>query len=325
VTRPDILVVRNEGTTGWGAAARELIAAFERAGADVASVGTGPTRRVRTFMLTDLAQARAARHAATSAIAELGPRAIVYCSITSALLWPARGAIWLDTLCAENRPGRHGVWQRVAERRRVEQAPLLLLMSPRSLAPLNSARPPADSVLVPVPVERSGPVGERDIPAVTYAGDPAKKRLDHILEAWSRARRPDETLVVAGVDGVPPTEGVDVAGRLPPEEYRALLRRARAFVAAPTREDYGIAPLEALADGCRLVTTPSPGPYPARDLARALDPRLVADDLAAAIRTALDDPTPDYAERALELLSPYTHAAVDEAVAERVLPRLVPR
>jgi glycosyltransferase involved in cell wall biosynthesis len=324
VTRPDILVVRNEGTTGWGAAARELIAAFERAGADVASVGTGPTPHVRTFMLTDLAQARAARDAATRAIAEHKPGAIVYCSITSALLWPAPGAIWLDTLCAENRPGRHGTWQRIAERRRVEQAPLLLTMSPRSLAPLN-ARPHADSVLVPVPVERSGPVGERDIPAVAYAGDPAKKRLDHILDAWSRARRPGETLVVAGVDGLPPMEGVEAAGRLPPDEYRALLRRARAFVAAPTREDYGIAPLEALADGCQLVSTPSPGPYPARDLAHALDPRLVGDELATAIRTALDDPTENYAERAGTLLSPYTHAAVDEAVAGRVLPRLVPR
>ena len=324
MTRPDILVVRNEGTTGWGAAARELIAAFERAGASVASAGTGPTPHVRTFMLTDLAQARAARGAARRAIAEHKPGAIVYCSITSALLWPSPGAIWLDTLCAENRPGRHGVWQRLAERKRVEQAPLLLVMSPRSLAPLNDGAH-ADSVLVPVPVERSGPVVERDILAVTYAGDPAKKRLDHILDAWSRARHPAERLVVAGLDGLPRTDGVEAVGRVAPDEYRALLRRARAFVAAPTREDYGIAPLEALADGCQLVTTPSPGPYPARDLARRLDPRLVSDDLPSAIRIALDDPTPNYAERALELLAPFTHAAVDEAIAARVLPRLVPR
>ena len=96
-------------------------------------------------------------------------------------------------------------------------------------------------------------------------------------------------------------------------------------MAAPTREDYGIAPLEALADGCQLVSTPAPGPYPARDLARRLDPRLVGDDLAAAIRIALDDPTPGYAERAQELLAPFSRAAVDAAVTERVLPRLVPR
>jgi glycosyltransferase involved in cell wall biosynthesis len=321
VPRPDILVVRNDGTTGWGAAARELIASFERAGASVVSVGTGPTPPVRTFMLTDLAQARAAREAAARAIAEHRPGAVVYCSITTALLWPAPGAIWLDTLSAENRPGRHGIWQRVAERRRIDQAPLLLVMSPLSLAPMNG-RAHADSVLVPVPVERSGAVGERDILALTYAGDPVKKRLDHILDAWSRARRGDERLVVAGIDGLPAAAGVEVAGRLAPDEYRSLLRRARAFVAAPTREDYGIAPLEALAEGCQLVTTPSPGPYPARDLARTLDPRLVSDDLAAAIRIALEDPTPAYAERARGLLASFTHAAVDQTVAELVLPRL---
>ena len=53
---------------------------------------------------------------------------------------------------------------------------------------------------------------------------------------------------------------VRFTGMLPRDEYRALLRRARVFVTAPRREDYGIAQLEALADGCLLVTTPSPGP-----------------------------------------------------------------
>ena len=79
---------------------------------------------------------------------------------------------------------------------------------------------------------------------------------------------------------------------LPYEEYRALLRRARVFVCAPRREDYGIAQLEALADGCLLVTTPAPGPYAALPIARALDGRLVGDDLASALRAALDDPAP---------------------------------
>ena len=74
--------------------------------------------------------------------------------------------------------------------------------------------------------------------------------------------------------------------------YRALLRRARVFVCAPRREDYGIAQLEALADGCLLVTTPAPGPYAALPLARSLDPRLVGEDLAAALRAALTDPAP---------------------------------
>ena len=100
-------------------------------------------------------------------------------------------------------------------------------------------------------------------------------------------------------------------GMLPYEEYRALLRRARVFVCAPRREDYGIAQLEALADGCELVTTPAPGPYAALPIARALDERLVGDDLAGALRTALDDPAPDYSARALDALAPFRREAVD--------------
>ena len=55
-----------------------------------------------------------------------------------------------------------------------------------------------------------------------------------------------------------------------------------------------------------LVTTPAPGPYPALELARALDPRLVGEDLGRALRTALDGPAADYAARAAELLAPFS-------------------
>ena len=67
---------------------------------------------------------------------------------------------------------------------------------------------------------------------------------------------------------------------------------------------------------------PLSGPYAALPLARTLDPRLVGDDLAAALRAALDDPAPGYAERALEALAPFRRAAVDRQVAEELLPRL---
>jgi Glycosyl transferases group 1 len=320
----DVLVVSVDSTTGWRAAARELTGSLERAGARVAVARAGPLRRVRTFALTDLQEARAARRACERGITEHNPEAVIYCSISSSLLWPRPGAIWLDTLAAENRPGRHGVWQRVVERRRLEQAPLVLTMSPQALGEIPP--PPRGTVVVPVPVDPSGPLDEaRDIDAVTYAGNPEKKRLDHVLRAWSAARRDGETLVVAGLEELDPRPGVEVAGRLAPDAYRALLRRARVFVAAPRREDYGIAPLEALADGCQLVTTPAPGPYPAFEIARQLDPRLAVDDLVPALRTALDDPLPGYADRAAELLGPYSRAAVDQTVRERVLPRLLAR
>lgn len=321
----DVLVVSIDGTIGWGASARALTASLERAGARVVHVGTGPLPEVRTFALTDFVQARAARRVAARAIAEHGPRAVIYCSITAALLWPARGAIWLDSLAAENRPGRHGIWQRRLELRRLAQAPLILAMSPRTLDPIPA--PPAPVVMVPTPVEPSGPPlppPARDIAAITYTGDPVKRPLAPILEAWRRARRESETLVIAGPSQAVSSPGVHVVGHLAAPEYRALLRRARVFVAAPRREDYGIAPLEALADGCQLVTTPSPGPYPARDLACRLDPRLVTADLAGAIRTALDDPVAGYAVQAASLLEPFTLSVVDRMVAQDVLPGLLP-
>ena len=246
--------------------------------------------------------------------------------MTAALLWPRPGAIWLDSLALENRPGRHGVWQRQVETRRLAAAPLILTMAENSLAPLRAARPAhVDPVVIPVAVDPSGPVdGVRDIDVLAYTGDPVKRRLHFILAAWERARRDGETLVVAGIERqAPAPPGVRFVGKLAAAEYRALVRRARVYVAAPRREDFGIAPLEALADGCQLVTTPAPGPYVALGLARRLDPRLVGDDLAPALRHALDDPRPDYGARAAELLAPFRRAAVDEAIATRVLPRLL--
>jgi hypothetical protein len=323
-SRVDVLVVSVDGTPGWTAAAGELVAGLRRAGAEVALAGTGAVKLVRTFALTDLVQARAARAAAIAGIEEHSPRAVIYCSMTAALLWPRPGAVWADSVAAENRPGRHGVWQRVVERRRLSEAPMVLGMSPRALDALPGVR--ADAV-VPVPVSASGVASAvRDVAAVTYGANPEKRRLDLVLAAWSRARNPGETLVVAGLEryrsAIP--AGVELAGRLAPDEYRALLRRARLFVTAPLREDYGIAALEALADGCMLVTTPALGAYPAADLARALDSRLVTDDLPKALRVALDDPVAGYSERARELLEPYSREALDRTLAEQVLPRLLP-
>lgn len=318
----DLVVVSVDSTTGWRVAAGALVRGLQDAGARVVRASTGPLPRVRTFALTDLLEARAARRAASRAISEHRPAAVVYCSITASLLWPAPGVVWADSLAAESRPGRHGVWQRVVERRRLSEAQLVLAMSPGALHPLEALA--REVVVVPCPVDSSGPAPPiRDIAAVMYAGNPEKKRLDHVLSAWSDARREGERLVVAGVDGITPAPGVDVAGRIPSPEYRALLRRARIFIAAPHREDYGIAPLEALADGCQLVTTPASGAYPALEIARQLDPRLVGDDLVGAIRSALDDPVPGYAQRAAELLQPFTAAAVRRTLAEQVLPRLL--
>lgn len=314
----DVLLVSIGSTTGLRRAEAALAGALERAGAGVAVARASPPREVRTLALTDLGWALAARRAAQAVLREEEPRAILYYTTTAALLWPRPGAIRYDALAADNRRGRHGVWQRPLERRRLSAAPLVVPSSADVRFPTGIVVPPA--------VDPSG-VGSspRDIAAITYGANPTKKGLDRVLVAWARARTGSEELVVAGIEGED-AEGVRYVGGLLPETYRELLRRSRVFVCAPRWEDFGIAQLEALADGCVLVTTPAPGPYAALPLARALDPRLVVRDpadLAAAIRTALDDPAPDYASRALPLVAPYSSAAVDALVADRLLPAML--
>ncbi len=354
----DVLIVSLGATGGLRAVDQELLGSLRRAGATATIVVAEPPPAVRTLMLTDLRWARAARIAAQAELRRQRPRALIYSTTTAALLWPRPGAIRFDAPAAANRPGRHGLWQRPLERRRLREAPLLLPQSEGALGEMPAAVRRSlgahKAIVLPVPVEPSGPrspfgqstlpspqeppgregrsasSAARDIAAITYAANPAKKGLDVVLDAWRRARRPGEQLVVAGVEEERlrclgyslPAEGVRVTGALAPLDYRALLRRARVFVCAARREDYGIAQLEALADGCMLVTTPSSGPYAALPIARELDARLVDDELASALRTALDEPVPAYAERALHALDPYRRARADRLVAE-LLPCLL--
>jgi hypothetical protein len=322
----DVLIVSLGSTAGLRAAEAELLGALRRAGAVAEMVAARPPREVRTLALTDLTWARAARAAAVEGIAAHTPRAVVYSTVTSALLWPRPGAIRYDAPAAANRRGRHGVWQRPLERRRLAAATLLV---PQDHAALDETPTPhAPAVVVPIAVEPSGPpAGRRDVDAITYAANPHKKGLDRVLAAWTMARRPGEELVVAGDDTPIDAPGVRVVGRMDPSEYRALLRRARVFVCAPRREDYGLAQLEALADGCVLVTNAAPGPYAALPIARELDPRVVVREdgggLGAALRVALDIPVAGYAERAAAAIGPFRRAAVDAVVRDELLARLL--
>ena len=348
----DVLIVSLGSTAGLRGADEQLRDSLLRAGARTELVTALPPGQTRTLMLTDLRWARAAREAAVGALARIcqtSPPAVVYSSTTAALLWPCPGAVRFDALSAANRPGRHGLWQRSLERRRLARASLLLPWSEGALREAPAMARDHDRVLVvPVAVERSGstrPSGQhesgRDIAAITYAANPAKKGLDRVLAAWYAARDGltlgaaadrDATLVVAGASArelqlagvsVDPGQGVRVVGALPAAEYRALLRRARVFVCAPRREDYGIAQLEALADGCMLATTPAPGPYVALPIARALDGRLVSENLEGALRAALSEPLAGYAQRAREALAAFDREVVDRLVADELLARLL--
>jgi glycosyltransferase involved in cell wall biosynthesis len=330
---PDVTIVSLGSTAGLRRADEALAESMRRAGAQVEIVVARHPTQVRTLMLTDLAWARAARAAAAGAPSS---GAIVYSTVTAALLWPAPGAVRFDAPSSGNRPGRHGLWQRPLERARLRQAPLLL---PWSQGGLEEA--PGDvagrALVLPVPVDPSGPLdGVRDVAALTYAANPQKKGLDRVLAAWRAVRGslPDgaelhvagasaESLARAGFGGLEREPGVRVVGVLDAADYRALLRRTRVFVCAPRREDYGIAQLEALADGCQLVTGEAPGPYAALPLARRLDPRLVGGDLASGLRSALLEPREGYAEDAHAAIEPFRTEAVDRLVAGELLPRLL--
>ena len=354
----DVLLVSLGSTEGLRRADDELQDSLRRVGARVAVARPFPQEPLPTLMLTDLLWARAAREATTKILEQqrdAPARSIIYSTTTAALFWRRPGAIRFDASAAGNRRGRHGLWQRPLERRRLRQAPLLLPWSEGGLREAPAAARSGERALVlPVPVEPSGPLdGPRDVAALTYAANPSKKGLDRVLAAWRRLREnaapeavaPEVSapgagarhaatpeLVIAGVSaeqlersgliasGEP---GIRVVGSLAAEEFRALLRRARVFVCAPRREDYGIVQLEALADGCMLVTSEAPGPYAALPIAKQLDPRLVGEDLLGGLRAALEDPLPGYAERAQQALEPFSRAAADRLVAEQLLPRLL--
>ena len=332
---PDVLIVSLGSTHGLRTADAQLAEAIQAAGATAAIVSARAPRQLRTLAATDLAWALAARRAAREALARgPRPRAIVYSSTTAALLWPARGAVRFDAPAAGNRPGRHGIWQRPLERRRLGTGTLLLPWSEGAIAELGAGPDGADALVLPVAVEASGPPAQRDVAVLTYAANPRKKGLDRLLAAWGRLRpgRPEgEELLVAGTSEAEcAAAGIDVqvpgVRLIAPQssaDYRALVRRARVFACAPRREDYGIAQLEALVDGAQLVTTPAPGPYAALPIARGLDARLVAGDLAPALEAALDEPRADYSERATLALEPYGLPALRTRVAEELLPRLL--
>jgi glycosyltransferase involved in cell wall biosynthesis len=177
---------------------------------------------------------------------------------------------------------------------------------------------------------------------VAYTPDVKAKGLDVVVAGWNAAAVPDARLEVYGVEpdvarahlrrtGVAEADSVDLRGTVPATEFRAALRRAHVYVAGARWEDWGQAPLEALADGALLATVPGGGPYEGLRLARRLDEALVAERvegaaLSPAIRTAFELPEERvraYRERAAELTRPYRSEAVQETVARELLPALL--
>ena len=279
-------------------------------------------RRLHYAPLIDLFEAGAAWHRRLPEA-----RAVVVSSVTAAFFVRPRVpyAIRFDSPAALNRPGAMGLWQRAIEPGVLARADLLLPWSREAMGPYGFP-----SIPLGVPIERIAHAATRDITALAYAGNPHKRRLELLASAWAGM---DGRLVVGGISaddgrawlarhGVAEPAGLEWAGIVPRAEWLALLGRARVFVQASRFEDHGIAPLEALSAGAKLVSVLTQGPYPALAMARELAPALVSDDLAGALRAgiALEDPT--YAERADALLAPHRPEALQRTVAERVLPAL---
>jgi glycosyltransferase involved in cell wall biosynthesis len=130
---------------------------------------------------------------------------------------------------------------------------------------------------------------------------------------------------------VPQPAGLEWRGMTSGEEFRAVLGRAWAMLAAARWEDFGQAPLEALAEGVLLVTGPSDGALEALGPARALAPELVAPDLSPAALAdclrrafAFDEARAgEYRRAARERLLPYGRDALASTLRDRVLPVLL--
>ncbi len=348
MSTPDILLVSLGTTLGWRHTDRLFAEQVRRAGAsvEVVSVGFGAAGRLRRgYPVNDLVEMHGARRAAQTALERHRPRALVVSTTTAAMLLPPLDvphAVRLDAPARMNRPGaRNAVLHRL-ERRGLRRAALTLPLSEAAAGELPAGAAPA--VVVSPPVESSGPVSdERERVAIAYVPDPKAKGLDILVAGWAAASVPDARLEVYGLDpdvarahlrrtGVPEPDSLELRGTVPAAEFRERMRHARVYAAGARWEDFGQAPLEALADGALVATVPSGGPFEALRLARRLDePALVASsmepgELGGAIRAAFDlpdDRAAAYRQRAGELLRPLRPEAVQSTVAEEVLPRLL--
>jgi Glycosyl transferases group 1 len=350
VARPDVLLISLGTTLGWRLADELLLAQLEKAGASTAaaSVRLGATDRLRRgYPVNDLVEMYAARRTARTAVERHEPRGLIVSSTTAAMLLPSLPvpyAVRFDAPARLNRPGARNALLHSLERRAMRRARLTVPLSVAGAEalPEGAARP----VVVSPPIDPSAPVGgepaERERLAVAYVSDPKAKGLDIVVAGWAAAAVEGVRLEVYGLDpgwarshlrrtGLGEPESLELRGTVPAPEFRARLRRARVFVHGARWEDWGQAPLEALADGVLLATVPAGGPYEALRVARQLDDALVAtrvdpSELGNAIRAAFelsDQDAQAYRDRAAELLRPYRSDAVQETVARELLPALL--
>ncbi len=351
MARPDVLLVSLGTTLGWRVADEMLLEQLRRAGASTAvvSVGRGAADRLRRgYPLNDLVEMHAARRTVRTAVERLEPRALIVASTTAAMRLPKLPvpyAVRFDCPARLNRPGMRNAPLHALERRGMSRARITIPFSVAGAEalPEGAARP----IVVSPPIDPSASLdsvdrAERGRVAVAYVPDPKAKGLDVLVAGWAAAAVPDARLEVYGIEpewarshlrrsGVSEPASLDLKGTVAADQFRARLRHAWAYLAAARWEDWGQAPLEALADGALLATVPSGGPYEGLRVARRLDPSLVAGEIdpaafALAIRAAFEMPDARaraYRHEAAELLRPYRSEAVQETVTQDLLPALL--
>ena len=348
MARPDVLLVSLGTTLGWRVADEMLLEQLRRAGAStgVVSVGRGAADRLRRgYPVNDLVEMHAARRTVRTAVERKEPRALIVSSTTAAMLLPGLPipyAVRFDSPARLNRPGPRNALLHALERRGMDRARITIPYSVAGAEALPAGAARAIVVSPPIDPSSDEPPAERERVAVAYVPDPKAKGLDVLVAGWAAAALPDARLEVYGIEpdwarahlrrgGVPEPGTLDLRGTVSAADFRARLRRAHAYLAGARWEDWGQAPLEALADGALLVTVPSGGPYEGLRLARRLDPSLVAATiggaaLAPAIRAAFGLPEERlsaYREQAAELVRPYRSEAVQETVTRELVPALL--
>jgi glycosyltransferase involved in cell wall biosynthesis len=347
--RPDIAIVSLGTTPGWRLIDAALADQIRAAGAScrVVRVTMGPAGHLRRAMaLTDVVESLAAVHAADGVKAG----ATIFSTVTAALFQPLRRphAIQFDTTASLSRPGVGGAWQRRREPAVLSRADLLLPLSDTAAAAAEAAIGKTRGSAVPRQIVLPPPIRRAEEPAtdapdaVAYAGNPEKRGLELLCQAWAQAGPPGARLAVGGIErdeglrwlarhGVAEPAGITWEGRVPHERWLTLVAGARVFVSAARFEDWGVAQMEALAAGTPLVAVAATGPNPALPLAREIGPALVAAEpepsaLAAALRAGLgmdENARATYASEAQRLTASYREDAVQELVAREVLPALL--